>query len=230
MKRSFSMLAGWMMPALGLALAVAAAPAQAVTLTAGDIVGGSPSEVISLGTVSAIGGNLAHKVVMGVDGVGVSDGYVGGEIDNARESIVFSFDAPLVLSELQLGFLFETPNHEDSMNEVAEVIGIFGDSIYIGQLSVVDALTGAWSFSLGGAVTNLSIATEAGAGVFAIANPFGDLLIDTLILNPVDVTGQTDYRNADYSFVSMTAVPEPGTAMLLGAGLTGLLFAGRKRA
>lgn len=231
MKRSFSMLAGLMVPALSLAMGLAAAPAaQAITINAGDIAGGSANATIAIGNVSAIGGILSHKVVQGVDGVGVSGGYVGGEIDNARESMVFSFDAPLVLSELQLGFLFETPNHDDSMNEAAEVIGLFGDSVYIGQLTVVDALTGAWSFAFGGAVTNLSIATEAGAGVFAIANPFGDMLIDTLILNPVDVTGQTDHRNADYSFVSMTAVPEPGTAMLLAAGLSGLLFAGRKRA
>jgi hypothetical protein len=53
-------------------------------------------------------------------------------------------------------------------------------------------------------------------------------------LNPNDNYGTTAERDADGFFVpatvTITTVPEPGTLLLLGAGLIGLAAQGRKRA
>jgi hypothetical protein len=50
---------------------------------------------------------------------------------------------------------------------------------------------------------------------------------------PWAITG-TGAANSDFGLVSVTysttAVPEPGTLALVGSGLLGLAFAGRKRA
>lgn len=216
----------------GLALAFGlAVPAGAVTISAGDITAGQTSVSLADATVTANGGVFGWKTEFGYTGVGVSNGYVGSEIDISGESIDFEFTAPVVLSTLDLTFLFAAPNHEDRVNEVARVVVTAGGANYDATLSVTGTSTAVWSFA-GGTVSNLSIATEAGAGAWSVANPFGQLGISKMSLLPVDASGDASYRNADYAFGRLegTVVPEPGTMILVGAGLAGLAVAGRKRA
>lgn len=226
---SYSKRVGGLLAAAVLVLG--ASSASALSINPDDLPSGINHVSLPGVDVDTIGGDFVHKTEYGVHGVGVGGGYVGGEIDTSGESMVFSFLAPTVLTDLRLSLLFQTPNHEDAGNEAAEVIAMAGDAVITAYLTVIDATTAAWSWAPGGPVTMLSIATEAGAGAFSIASPFGELAISSLVLNPVDVTGHTDYRNADYAFAGLNGrvVPEPGTALLMGAGLAGLAFAGRKR-
>ena len=221
---------GSMVPGLALALGLAA-PAGAVTITAGDLYVGGNVANLADATVTTLGGNFGFKTVQGVDGVGISTGYVGGEIDTSGESMEFAFNAPIVLETLDLSFLFAAPAHEDRVNEIAKVVVNAGGVDYEATLTVDSDTTAVWSFT-GGVVSNLSIATEAGAGAWSIANPFGQLEVTKMTLLPVDASGDANYRNADYAFSGLTGtvVPEPGTMLLVGAGLAGLVAAGRKRA
>jgi len=217
----------------GLALAFSlAAPAGAVTISAADLGAGGTSVVLADATVNAIGGVFSQKTEFGFTGAGVGGGFVGGEIDTSGESIEFDFNLPVVLSSLDLSLLFAAPNHEDRVNEIAKVVVNAGGANFEGLLTVTGETTATWSFVGGGAVSNISIGNQTGAGVWSIANPFGDLAVETMTLLPVDASGDADYRNADYAFGGLTgtAIPEPGTMLLVGAGLAGLGLAGRKRA
>jgi len=218
--------------ASGLALALGlAAPAGAVTISAGDLTAGQTSVTLADATVSAVGGVFGYKEHLGIAGTGVSGGYVGGEIDTSGESIEFAFNAPTILSTLDFSFLFQAPAHEDRVNEIAKVVVTAGGVAYEATLSVTGDTTAVWSFA-GGVVSNVSIATEAGAGAWSVANPFGQLGVTSMTLLPVDASGDANYRNADYAFGGLTGtvVPEPGTMLLIGAGMAGLAMAGRKRA
>lgn len=208
----------------------AAAPAGAFTISPFDLIAGQPSVALADATVTANGGVFGWKSEFGFDGTGVSAGYVGGEIDTSGESIDFVFNAPVVLSNLDLTFLFAAPSHEDRVNEVAKVLVSSGGISYEATLTVDTTTTATWSFA-GGVASNLSIATQAGAGAWSVATPFGDLAIDSMSLLPVDASGDANYRNADYAFGGLTAtvIPEPGTMLLVAAGLAGLTLAGRKR-
>jgi len=207
-------------------------PAGAITINASDLGAGGTNVVLADATVTAVGGVFSQKTVFGVTGAGVGGGFVGGEIDTSGESIEFAFNAPVFLDSLDLSLLFAAPSHEDRVNEIAKVVVSSGGTTYEGLLSVTSETTATWSFVGGGAVSNFSIANETGAAGWSIANPFGQLAIDSMSLLPVDASGDADYRNADYSFVNLnaTVIPEPGTMLLVGAGLAGLALSGRKRA
>jgi len=218
---------------LALALTLAVAPqATAFTIAEADLPDAGTHVDLGFAQVDAVGNVFDRKVGGTVTGVGIAGGYVGGEIDTAGESIVFTFGEASVITSLDLTYLFQSPNHEDAANEAARILARAGDATYEGILQVVDGTSATWSFVGGGAVTTVSVPTTAGEGWFSIANPFGDLGIDALELLPVNASGNGDYRNADYAFVGLAGrpVPEPGTVLLVGAGLAGLGLAGRKRA
>jgi len=218
---------------LALALTLAVAPqATAFTIAEADLPDAGTHVDLGFAQVDAVGNVFDRKVGGTVTGVGIAGGYVGGEIDTAGESIVFTFGEASVITSLDLTYLFQSPNHEDAANEAARILARAGDATYEGILQVVDGTSATWSFVGGGAVTTVSVPTTAGEGWFSIANPFGDLGIDALELLPVNASGNGDYRNADYAFVGLAGrpVPEPGTVLLVGAGFAGPGLAGRKRA
>jgi hypothetical protein len=216
---------------LGAGLALSPIGASALTINAGDLTAGTNAVDLGFAKVNASPDNFAHKSVAGYDVVGVHGGYEYGEIDLARESIGIMFTEATVVSDLSLGLLFVRGEHEDVLVEVAGVDVVFADGTTGSySLQVLDGLTASWNGSTTG-VTNLSPALFGGAGVFSVANPFGDAAVKSISLIGQGLASPLDYRNSDYGFVSLsgTPVPEPGTVSLISLGLGGLGFAGRKR-
>ncbi len=170
-------------------------------------------------TVTTDHGNTKRKTVNGVTGVGVSGGAVNGEIDK-REALNFEFHSPLVVDEITVAFLYDDGQFGDQPAEVADFVTDLGTY----TLQVTGPTTATWTG--GGLVENMSIATEAGGGAWTIA---GDLFggeISSLSLVSGNPGKKAKY--ADFSFVSLNAVPAPGSAALMGLG--GLAIARRRRA
>jgi hypothetical protein len=213
-----------------LGLGLAPMSAGAFTINASDLTGNQSSVDLGFATVSAAPGVFAHKSSSGYDVVGVGGGLEGGEIDLASEAIEFSFSEAQIMTELNLGLLFVAGEHDDAYDEQALVRVSFADGSsadYV--LAVIDATTASWTG--GGVVTNLSPATFGDAGVFSISNPFGTAAVSAITLLPTGPALPEDMRNNDYGFVSLSTrpVPEPGTLVLMSAGLAGLAMSGRKR-
>ena len=168
---------------LGLALTVglALAPAaNAFTISEADLPDAGLTVDLGFARVDAVGGVFDRKAGGTVTGTGIAVGYVGGEIDGSGESIVFTFSEASVITSLDLTYLFQSPNHEDAANEAARIRARSGDTVLEGILQVADSTSATWSFVGGGAVTTISVPTMAGEGWFSVANPFGDLGIDSL--------------------------------------------------
>jgi hypothetical protein len=166
-------------------------------------------------TFTPTGGSFSFKTVAGFTGLGVSS-LTAGEID-IGESISITFTGQQVFNQLTLGFLFDGPEFGD-LKEIAAV-RINGTTEY--KLTAMGATSASWTGS--GSVLNMSPATDAGAGVWSITNPFGDTAIKKLELYPL--SSNPGGNESDFSLISLNTrnVPEGGSTLgLFGLALSAL--------
>jgi hypothetical protein len=156
-------------------------------------------------------------------GLGI-EGSTAGEID-INESISGAFSTPVVLNAFRLLFIYNGPEFGDP-NEIAQLSINGGTAVGTFTVSETDNL-GVWS--LGGTVSNCGATTEEGSGCFDITNPFGSTPISNFSFTVVSVVEEGN--NSDYSLstVDVSAIPEPGTFLLLGSGCVLAALRARRR-
>lgn len=208
----------------GLMLATAAS-ANADVISYTDMAPGFTSQAFPIGDfmvdVTASPGGTQLKTVNGVTAMGVAGGNVNGEIDGS-EFMVIAFDAPVIVTSLEIAFLYDNNQFGDHPAEIARVVTDISDDL----LSVTGHTSADWTGA--GSVVNLSPANEQGGGSWRISG-------DDIFAGPVTYfmlrSGNAGDRAkyADFSFVSASfrAVPTPGSIAMLGAGT--LLIARRRR-
>jgi hypothetical protein len=221
-----------MLQVLALALAAGAAlPAVAITVDYSDFPNGVNNVNLGFATFTATGGNFEQKTLNGVSGVGVS-GLTSGEID-IGESIAGSFTSPVTVDSFQLAFLFDGPEFGD-VNEIAKItVDVFGVGLVDYFLTVTGTTSAVWTGL--GSVLNLSPAQEDSGALWAITNPFGTSLINSITFAAVagscGTAGGACTNQSDYSLnsLSVTPVPVPAAFGLLAVGLGLLGFTARRR-
>lgn len=160
------------------------------------------------GTLGNIGVTLDINSSSQAPYLGVASGNEMDEIDvaNSGEVLQIVFSAPVFLNALDLNKLFVAGVRSDLIVEIAGV-NYLNQGAFLG--------------------TGFFFGTEN--GMLTVNNPFGNTQIDALQFWGVPTSDVTDSRNSDFgvSALTVTPVPEPGTLLLLGAGLAAI--ASRRR-
>lgn len=166
--------------------------------------------------VASIGGNFASKNAHGVAGMGISGGSVHGEIDG-EEMMSFIFSEPVIITELEIAYLYTAGNFGDVWNEVA----LFSTDIGDFTLEASEPTSGDWTGF--GTLTNVSPGEEHDGGAWRVSGEdiFGGA-ITSLSLMSGNAGNHAKY--GDFSFVNMQSaqLPTPGAfALMFAAGLVG---------
>lgn len=207
--------------------------ASAISYTALPGQTGSPVGV----TFTATGGVLGTKTLNGTTGLGVVGGGAKEEI-NKGESLTLTFDTAQYFTSINLGTLFDGPEHGDEF----ETAGLLVNGSYLFQLKATGEDTAVWSIGsttdqftsiwtpVSGTVSNLSLANALGGGNWSVFNPFGNLAVETLTLLPI--IRLTPGNGSDFTLTGFEtqAVPDSGsTVALLGASMIGMALLRSKR-
>jgi hypothetical protein len=173
--------------------------------------------------------NFSFKTQDGLTGVGIAGGRTNGEID-LDETITGVFSAPLLITNIRLGLLFDGPEYSD-VNEVAQITATFADnSSHRYTLTATGANTATWT-GLGSVSSVGSGAVNGGTGAWDLENPFGSNRVTGLSFTALYSShGCAGCGNqSDYNLISISAVPEPETYAMLLAGLGLMGFSGKRR-
>jgi len=208
---------------LGLAIAAVVAVPQVSAITYHVDVNGLTAAAGS--QFIASGGNLELKNHNGFNGLGISGGGSGGEIDLGQK-LTINFLTPQVVEDFTVVFLYDGPEYADG-HEVA-AIRVNGSTEY--QLTATGSTSASWTGS--GSVANLSPATSDGGAIWKITNPFSATPITSIELYPlVYPVGQEAPNPSDFSLraFNTSAVPDGGSmASLLGLSAFALTVLRRK--
>lgn len=213
-------------------------PIAAAALTAASLLLGSGAHALTLmdqhtvfvGTVT--GSPVAPALVSkeGIKGIGVRDELSIGE------SLTFDWTGGYVISNLQVGVLYNGPEFGD-VRETAKISFYSASDTLLGFYTLtagdphVSQDQAAWS-GPSGTVTNLSpMVSPNGAGLWRVDNPFGTTVVGKLKFEALSgACGKGKCNNqSDYLVTHIAAVPEPETYALMLGGLAAIGFVAFRR-
>ena len=176
------------------------------------------------GTFSANGDTLVVDTVYGYTYLGINGGKGGTEI-GVDEKLTIGLSQAMTVFSITIGLLYDGPEFGDD-GEIAAFLKNDAGTAF--KLTATGATTASWTGFAGATVTNLSPASGGGnGGVWRISNPFGNDALSSLGVYPL--ASNPSGNDSDFGLVAFE-IPDSGATLgLLGLGLIGVAFIGRKR-